>query len=83
MNTKMVNRLKTRVATETLLSDFAGPRHAAAVAQPGMRTPVRCWFGATGPVGLPHNHLLVCATGNLAARIGARARRIPTRSDAR
>ena len=82
MNTKSVDELKTRVATETVLSEFARSHHAATVALPGVRTLVRHWFRGTGPVYLSHNHLLIYAKGNLAPWIGARERQIATGSNA-
>ena len=82
MSPKRVDKLKTRVATETVLSEFAGSRHAAAVARPGVRTLVRYGFGGTGTVCLSDNHRRIRARGNLAAWIGVRGRRIPTGSNA-
>ena len=82
MNTKTVDKLTTRVATETVLSEFARFRLVAAVARPGVRTLVRYGLRGRGLVHLPHNHLLIRARGNLAAWIGARGRRIPTGSNA-
>ena len=79
-NTKMVDKLKTRVATGTVLSASARLRHAAAVARPGVRTLVRYGFRGRAPDHLPRNHLLIRARGNLSAWIGARGRRIPTGS---
>ena len=82
MDSKMADKLKTQVATETDLSELDRSRHAATVARPGVRTLVRYWFRGTGPVYPSDNHLLICARGNLAAWIGARGRRVPTGSNA-
>ena len=82
MSPKRVDKLKTRVATETVLSAFARSLHAAANARPGVRTLARYRFSETGPVYLSHNDLLNCTRVHLAAWIGARGRRIPTASHA-
>ena len=78
----MVGKLKTRVTTETVLSESAKSRYTAADARTGVRTLARYRFSETGPVYLSDNDLLNCVKVNLVAWIDARGRRIPTASNA-